>query len=529
MVKSIPIFRAWVPEWLIRINLFILILPSIALFFLPLANINAAAGYYGGEPADMQFAVALFYAGYVGFYSLERRFFNFLAAKEYFLVFIILQIVVTLISYNTKELYIFLPVRFIQGMLFGSMVNLSLSLMFTRLKTERAREVSFSVFFGILLCVLPFNNLATADFIDSFDFNIVYKCAVFAYIPGLSLLLLTMNSIRLNAKLPLYQLDWQSFSLYGISLSLLGYVMIYGQEYYWLEDARIRNSVLALLGLMLIFILRQKKMKRSYIDLDIFKFSNFKIGLVVLFVMYICRFASGLTNNYFANVLRLDPIHISYINIINMAGLVSGVFIACVFILQKRSIRMLWIPGFILLLLFHIIMYFQFDVQANEFNYFIPLFVQGLGVGLIMVPTIVFTISSVTIHLGPSAAAVCLATRYFGFITSIAILNYLELYEKGRHFSAFQDYLTRSNPVVKQRLASQTQQLISRGMPSGKAVKGAHKLLNQAVNTQSQIRYAMDYYEIMAYVLMATILLIVFFPSLNRTVIYLKSKRLSPS
>jgi len=59
--KGIPIFRRWVPGWAIKIILFSLILPTLVLFFLPFANINAAAGYYGSEPADIQFAVALFW------------------------------------------------------------------------------------------------------------------------------------------------------------------------------------------------------------------------------------------------------------------------------------------------------------------------------------------------------------------------------------------------------------------------------------------------------------------------------------
>ncbi|HYK57004.1 MAG TPA: beta-carotene 15,15'-monooxygenase, partial [Flavisolibacter sp.] len=241
MGNAIPVFKNWVPEWLIKITLFSLTLPNIVLFFLPLANINAAAGYYGSEPADMQFAVALFYAGYVGFYCLERRFFTYLAAKEYFIVFTFLQLLTSLICYRTQDIYILFPIRFIQGMLFSSTVNLSLSLMFTRLHSERAREVSFSVFFGLLLCAIPFNNLVTADLIDSYNFNIVYKGALFSYLPCLTLLLLIMNKVRLNVRFPLYKLDWQSFSLYSIILCLVGYIMIYGQEYYWLEDSRIRN------------------------------------------------------------------------------------------------------------------------------------------------------------------------------------------------------------------------------------------------------------------------------------------------
>ena len=46
-----------------------------------MANINAAAGNTGGETYDIYFSVALFYAGYVSFFSLERRFFKYLAAK----------------------------------------------------------------------------------------------------------------------------------------------------------------------------------------------------------------------------------------------------------------------------------------------------------------------------------------------------------------------------------------------------------------------------------------------------------------
>lgn len=529
MDRAIPIFKSWAPEWLIKIILFALILPGIVLFFLPLANINAAAGYYGSEPADIQFAVALFYAGYVGFYSLERRFFTFLAAKEYFIVFTFLQLLTNFLCYRTHEVYILFPIRFIQGMLFACSVNLSLSLMFTRLHSERAREISFSVFFGLLLCAMPFNNFVTANLIDDYNFNIVYKGALFSYLPCLVLLLVVMNNIRLNIRFPLYKLDWQSFALYSIILCLIGYIMIFGQEYYWLEDTRIRYSFIAIAGLSALSILRQRAMKRPYIDLRTFSFRNFKIGLLVLFVMYICRFASGLSSSFFATVLRFDPMHVSYINLLNLSGLIIGVIIACGMILKKKKIRHIWLPGFLLLLIFHVRMFFLFDVEADEYNYFIPLFIQGLGVGMIMVPTIVYTISSVPVSLGPSAAAICLAIRYLGFCVSIGIINYFELYEKSRHYNAFQDHLTKVDPMVRQFLHKQTIRLAAKGMLHGRAVKGAQKLLIGSINGQGQLRFAMDYYEMMSWLIVGTLLLIALFPYLNKTTAYLKSRRLSPA
>ncbi len=529
MDSGIPIFKSWAPEWMVKLILFLLILPSIVLFFLPLANINAAAGYYGSEPADMQFAVALFYAGYAGFYSLERRFFTYLAAKEYFILFTFLQLLTSFACFRTHEVYVLFPLRFIQGMLFACTVNLSLALMFTRLRSERAREVSFSIFFGLLLCAIPFNNFVTADLIDAFDYNIVYKTALFAYMPCLVLLVLTMNKVRLNVRFPLYKLDWQSFCLYSIVLSLIGYVMIYGQEYYWLEDRRIRYGVVAIAGLSALAALRQQAMKRPYIDLRIFRFRNFKVGLLVLFVMYICRFASGITNSFFATVLRFDPMHVSYINLLNLSGLIAGVFIACCMILQKKRIRHIWLPGFLLLLAFHIRMYFLFDVQADEHNYFIPLFIQGLGVGLIMVPTIVYTISSVPPALGPSAAAVCLAVRYLGFCVSIGLINYFELFGKSRHYNAFQDHLSTIDPMARQFLHKRSAYLAAKGLPHRQAAKAADKLLTGKINAQGQLRFAMDYYELMSWLIVAALLLLALFPYLNRTTAYLRSRRLAPA
>jgi len=358
---------------------------------------------------------------------------------------------------------------------------------------------------------------------------VVYKAALFSYLPCLCLLLLSMNNVRMNVRFPLYKLDWQSFSIYSTILCLIAYMMIYGQEYYWFQDPRIRYSALAVAGLGILYVVRQKSMKHPYLNVRVFRFRNFKIGLLVLFVMYICRFASGVANGFFAAVLRFDPMHVSYINLFNLAGIVAGVIIACCMILQKKRIRYTWMPGFVLLLVFHCWMFFLFDIQADEFNYFIPLFIQGLGVGLIMVPTIVYAISSVPVVMGPSAAAVCLAVRYLGFCVSIGVINYFELWGKSRHYNAFQDHLALTDPNVLQVLRAHGGHLAGRGFPQGRAGKAAEKLLTDTVVKQGQLRFSMDYYEMMTWVLLGTLLLIALFPYLNRTMVYLRSRRLSPA
>jgi MFS transporter, DHA2 family, multidrug resistance protein len=528
MRKRRLLFKRWVPEWMIKVTLFIVLLPSLVLFFLPLANVNAAAGNTGIETYDVLYSVVLFYAGYTSFFSLERRFFSYLAAKEYFIVITFIQIISSYICYATQELAVLFIFRFIQGMAFTMTVNLSLSLIFMRLKSSRARAIGYSVFFGMLISTIPFNTFATAELVDSFNFNILYKCAMFLYLPSLALLLLILNNVRLNVKFPLYQLDWPSFFFYAAFLCLLGYVMVYGQNYYWLEDQRIYLSFVAIFILLFLFVLRQLHLKRPYFDLEVFRYRNFKVGLYLILIFYICRFAFGITTSYFQVVLKLDPIHIGYITLLNIFGIIVGVIVSCAYVLQQRPIRLLWIYGFSFLLIYHVWMIFLFNPQANEDEFYIPLIIQGLGVGILMTPTIIFVVNSVPEKLSTSSAGICLFIRCFGFYVSIALVNFFELFGKSKHYNTFQDLVTQANPVVGQTIAKHTQFLLSHGAAPDLTKKMTDKLLINSLNIQSQIRFSIDYYEMISCLLVFTLFLVALFPYINRTMLALKKNQPSP-
>jgi hypothetical protein len=528
MSNIIPLFKSWVPEWLIKITLFIVLLPSLVLFFLPLANINAAAGFYGIESFDVQYTVVLFYAGYTSFFSLEKRFFNYLATKEYFFIITFIQIITSYACFISESLIVIFILRFIQGMAFTCTVNLSLSLIYSRLRSQRAREVSYSIFFGMLICMIPFNNFITADLIDSFNFNTLYKVAMFSYVPSLILIGILMNNVRLNIKFPLYKLDWASFVIYAAILCLLGYILVYGQQYYWFSDKKIALSTLLAASLLALHILRQFKLKRPYFDLSVLKYRNFKVGAFLLFILYICRFASGITSTYFSTVLGLDPIHISYITLFNILGIILGVITSCVMVLQHRSMRLIWIYGFLMLLVYHSWMFFLFNTQANESEFFSPLAVQGLGIGMLITPLIVFMISSVPARLSSTAAGICLFVRCFGFYASIALINYFELLGKSQHYNTFQDNLNNLNPVVLSSMLKQRDFLIHKGLTTESASQITNKLLVKHVDVQGQIRFAMDYFEMISWLLVFTLLLISMFPYINRTIVYLRKDQPAP-
>ena len=522
------IFREWIPEWLIKLILFSCLMPSMVLFFLPGANVQVTAGYYGAEPSDVQFLIILFYAGFVGFYILERRFFIFFPIKRYYIIFNLVQIFNCYLMYRITDITWVYGLRFIQGMLFASAVNLSISMIFSRLHSERAKEVSYSIFFGMLLCSSPFNSFVTAEFIDSFNFDELYLYAALAFLPGMLLVLISMKSTRHIKPYPLFSLDWASFILFSGPIIAFGYMMVYGQEVYWFWDCHMQIALFLGIVLLLCFVIRQLTLKRVYMDISIFMNRRFLLGLLILYMMYIERFSLSISNQYFLQVLKVDPIHLSYMQWFNILGIIMGVLFALYWIVAHKSVKWIWILGYCLLLAFHQIMFFSFESEGNDYNFWIPLCIHGIGVGLIMVPTILFTIASVKPHLAVSAAAICLSVRYLGYTSSIGLQNFFKLFESNQHQQIFQDYLQRSNVILQTYFDKETTKLMKNGLQFHEQAT-AVKLIAQRVNNQSFVRFAMDYYELMSMISICILMLIFLSPSLKNMYKKLKQNMVSPA
>lgn len=529
MSNASPVFRPWATEWLIRAAIFLVLVPSLVLFGLSSANAAASAGYYGIEPADVQFSVVVFYAAVTSFFALERRFFNYIAVKQYLLLSTVIQVITSYICYITYDLEVLLIFRFMQGMANCATTSICITLIFSRLHSERSREIGYSVFYGILLSVSPFTTLATSHVTDTFDYNTLYKGIIFLYVPGNILLFSIMNNVRLNRKFPLYQVDWGSFIIYGAALCLTGYVLVYGQQYNWLEDQRIAASVVGIVLLFAIHMARQASMKRPYLTLQVFRYRNFKIGALLVFVIYICRGALGVTTSYFAAVLGMDPMHIGYLLLANVLGIILSVMVSSRLVVLRMPMRYIWLVGFLFMLVFHGWMCLLFTPQADSSGFILPLIIQGMGAGMLMTPVIVFMVSSVPAQMGGTAAATGVFFRFTGFCTSIAFINYFSLHGQSSHYNRFQQSISELNPALFQRLTQYRHLLVSRGMAEDQAGKAANALLSRSVHMQTQMRYAMEYYQFICWILIVIILMIALYPYINRTTVNVSENQPAPA
>ncbi|PQA60209.1 MFS transporter [Siphonobacter curvatus] len=519
-METLPIFKRWVPEWFIRATLFIVLMPGLFLLGLYAGNVNETVGYYGIEPADVQFSILVYYVALASFFSLEQRLVSYFAAKHYFLLGLLLTILINLALYQVRHPQILFVLRFFQGICISGIIATSMNLIFSRMRTERVRIMGYTVFYGLLLVSAPLSSLVVSWALQYLEFNALYKLMIYMQLPGAILLLLIMNHVRLKRHIPLYQVEWISFVLMVPALLMWAYMMVYGQQENGLDSPRIWFCLLGSMALTTLFILRQRSLKRPYINLSVFKSSSFVLGLLLLLVFYVCRGALGLSSTYFATVLKMDPIHVSELMLVNMAGIAVGSLVVSRFVILKKSLRLILLTGFAFLGVFHVWMYSLFSNQAEPVYYVIPLFFQGLGAATLMVPIINFYVSAVPASISSSASAVGILVRFTGFSLSMGILNFTRLFSKSLHYHRLQDEVTATNPYTLQRLAQYRETLMHQGMAGDQASLAASKLLGQTVDLQTQLRYSMDYYLIVAAVIGVTMLAIALVPYLRTKLLF---------
>lgn len=264
-------------------------------------------------------------------------------------------------------------------------------------------------------------------------------------------------------------------------------------------------------------------------SLEVFNYRNFKVGAILIFILYICRGTINVTNSYFATVMGMDPIHVAYMLLANSLGIILSAFVTSRLVVLKKPMRFIWIAGFGFLLIFHLWMRMSFTIQANDWSYLLPLFIQGLGAGTLMAPLILYMVSTVPAHLGGMASASGVFFRYLGFCCSIAIINYYGLLKQSVHLDRFSQHVSALDPVALQKLAGYKQAFLTKGIDPEQANKLANAMLSRTMKVQSQLRYAMDYYELISWCILVIILLIAIYPYLNRTIVNVKSNQPAPA
>lgn len=525
-MKSIY-FKDWITgwKWGMRISLFLLLLSALVQLGLFVLTQNYMVAYLGAQPEDIWFGVMATYAGILTILPIQFRFLNYFETRSYLLFNIIIAMFLNFLCIHCQDILLFLVIRFVQGIFAGNIIVCTLTLIFSSLSPERSRAVGSAVFYGTMLSNTVLIALVSGVVVESADWKLTYNYLMLFQVFTLLIVLLTLKYKSGIKRYPLYQIDWVGAVLFACTAISLAYTILYGSKYYWFNDSRIcRSAMIAGIGILL-FLYRQYIAKRPVVNLEVFKSRNFIIGIGLLAIYYGSKDTMNLIYNYAGGLLKWSSREVMILATCNMLGLVSFLILSIRLIVSKKIlVTAFFVPGFGLLGLFNLWMYFQLTPDLSFTDLIIPVFVQGAASGLLFVPLMIYVLSSAPGHTGPSGLIVAAYTRFTATLNSFAGFYNLQIYFNQYFKEGFLGYLTSENQNTVERLNSYKSLYQSKGFLQDQASALAHSALAQNLTQQSQLLTNRAIFMIFAIVLISIAVVILFIPVISKSFVFDKKR-----
>ena len=495
MSSAKPLFKPWVPNWLKIVTIISILFPSLVIFALYYNSTLAVAEYYSMDAMDVQYSVVVMYATVISYLALDSRLVKCFRLGSYTLVGIFINTVTCYICAISTSAEVFMFCRFIQGAVCAFLCNICMNLAFLCFSPKKAKVMGYTVFYGSLMVCVPFSAIFANIILNYFGVESVFYGFILFQIPGFILLFMTMNNRYLIRKFPLADIDWTGFIIYTAIVSILGYILVYGQQLEWLESSRIKNLIIILLIITPVYVVSSLYKRRPLIQLRLLRHRKYRHALILLSVFYISKGTTFFTYLYMQDVLGIDSVSMITIWGFNILGLMVGILGVSQMLLKDIAPRTIIMMGFFILLVFHTQMFFLFASTASEEKYYLPLFIQGVGTGSLFVPLIMNMVFSVEPKESSLVAFLGIAARYFGFCMAIALINYFQLYGSNSNYMDMATSYTMSNEIVHDTREDVIDQYVGKGLTYTEAAQKVDKQLRTTMKKEASIRAYMNYYS----------------------------------
>ncbi|WP_432222809.1 MFS transporter [Flavobacterium sp. TMP13] len=518
------VFKSWVPNWAIIVILFVCLLQSMILLGVYTSNVAYAASFLDIEPEDLQFAMSVTYGTLLATILIENRFSSFFPAKNYLMAIYSLIAITIISSSYTHNFALFLLLRMIEGMLMALPAITIRQLLIERFHSKNAIVIGFSFYYGSLLLSTPFIMNIGVWFLDNYDWKYMLYVSGMLQVLNVFLILITFRGHRITKKIPLYQIDWVSYVLVLTAILSGAYFFVYAEKLYWFDSSQLVFSLILSLLTAGLFVFKELSVKRPSFNFEVFRYANLRIGFLLFFLFYICRATLSLCHTAMFSIWNWDPSRVAAVQYLNGFGNVIGLVLAALFLIKSVPTKYIFIMGFSLLALFHFWFSFLFVPDVALSDIVLPYVIQGVGVGLLFVPLVFFTTSTVPQKLIPSSGIAAVSARFWGSTIGFCIMQNAVVFLQKKHFLKFSQFVTSSSIETQEALAKSAQGFIAKGFSDDDADTLALKKILNAVHKQSILLSDMEIYTAVGYGLVLLIVFIFFNQHLKQSFNFFKKK-----
>jgi DHA2 family multidrug resistance protein len=434
--------------------------------------------------------------------------------RNYFTGSILLFTAASFFCGHAANIWELVAFRFLQGVGGGALLSTSQSIL---VETFPPEELGLANgLFGLGVVVGPTIGPTLGGWItDNFSWPWIF----YVNIPiGIAASLLTVAFIRdPKEKRHIGSVDWWGIAFLVAGIGSLQVVLERGERDDWFAAPYITVlAVVAACGIAA-FLWRELSAEHPIVDLRVLKDRSLAVGTLFTFILGFGLYSSVFIFPVFAqNLLGFTAMKTGLILL--PGGLATAVMMPVVGkLLQKgfppqvmNALGFLCFFGFTLMLS-------HSTLSSGQFDFFWPLILRGVGLGLLFVPLTTLALSNLRGKDIPQGAGLTNMMRQLGGSFGVALIA---TYIQHRSWSHRQSLLAHVSPydfALRQRLQAIIQGLMARGSTFFEAQRQAYAAIEGTVVRQTYLLTYMDAFRIVGIFFLCCIPLLLLFKRTRRS------------
>jgi len=385
--------------------------------------------------------------------------------------------------------------RIIQGACGGGLQPLSQAILLESFPPEKRGQAM--AFWALGIVVAPMLGPVAGGWLTD---NYSWRWVFYINVPiGILAILLTQAFVF---DPPYLRKESKGIDYWGIGLLLVGMgslqiMLDKGQEDDWFSSQFIVTlAVLAFVGLGGL-IIRELKAEHPIIDLSVFRYRSYAIGTFIMTVVGFVLYGSTvLLPLLMQELLGYTATHAGITNL--PRGLASFMFMPLVgFLTGRVDARKLLGAGFVITALaMYRISLFSLGVASSDF--WVPLLLQGAGLGLIFVPLTTVTNDPIPRERMGNATSIFNLMRNVGASIGISMVETMQVRRAQAHVNILGKYVNPANPKAIQTIDGLRALFISQGKDAATATHQAYAAVWGMVQQQAAMLSYNDAFRFLA-------------------------------
>jgi MFS transporter, DHA2 family, multidrug resistance protein len=280
------------------------------------------------------------------------------------------------------------------------------------------------------------------------------------------------------------RVDWLGLGLLIAGIGCLQTMLERGERLDWFDSKEVLLYAVVSAVSLVWFVWHELHTEHPIVDLRILKSRQFTAGITFAAMLGCCLYATVFVLPvYLQTLLGFTAEQTGFVI---LPGALASAFTMAAMARTTGKVdgRILVVCG-VAIFGASMWMHGHFTTESGQHDFFWPLILRGVGLGLIFVPMTNLALAELPMEKIPNGTGLYNLTRQLGGSIGIAVTATLVSRLRGQNYAALSEHVSRYGEATRERLAILTQAMIARGTPAPIAETKALALIQGQVMRQA--------------------------------------------